>query len=120
MVTEKPRIEEPGRADILIIDDDKGMSYTLSRMVQETGHSAQTAFTINEGMSIAQTRDFDVIFLDVKLPDGSGLDMIPNIQALPFPPEIIIITAFGEKTEHQKHSKAVCGTTLRSPRELIR
>jgi two-component system NtrC family response regulator len=118
MITEKPRIEEPGRANILIIDDDKGMSYTLSRMVQETGHSAQTAFTINEGMSIAQTRDFDVIFLDVKLPDGNGLDIIPNIQALPFPPEIIIITAFGEKNGASKALKSGVWDYIEKPARI--
>jgi two-component system NtrC family response regulator len=118
MITEKPRIEEPGTANILIIDDDKGMSYTLSRMVQETGHSAQTAFTINEGMSIAQTRDFDVIFLDVKLPDGNGLDIIPNIQALPFPPEIIIITAFGEKNGASKALKSGVWDYIEKPARI--
>jgi len=118
MIAEKPRIEEPDRASILIIDDDKGMSYTLSRMVQETGHSAQTAFTINEGMAIAQTRDFDVIFLDVKLPDGNGLDMIPNIQALPFPPEIIIITAFGEKNGASKALKSGVWDYIEKPARI--
>lgn len=118
MITEKPRIEEPGRATILIIDDDQGMSYTLSKMVQETGHSAQTAFTLNEGMSIAQARDIDVIFLDVKLPDGNGLDIIPNIQALPFPPEIIIITAFGEKNGASKALKSGVWDYIEKPARI--
>jgi two-component system NtrC family response regulator len=118
MKAEKPRIEAHGRASILIIDDDKGMSYTLSRMVQETGHSAQTAFTIDEGMAVAQARDFDVVFLDVKLPDGNGLDMIPHIQALPFPPEIIIITAFGEKNGASKALKSGVWDYIEKPARI--
>jgi two-component system NtrC family response regulator len=82
---------------VLVIDDDTGMSYTLSRMVQETGHVVKSAFTIAEGLAMARSAEFDVVFLDVRLPDGSGLDLIPKLQALPFPPEIIIITAFGER-----------------------
>lgn len=118
MVGDKPRSDTSYKAAILIIDDDKGMSYTLSRMVQETGHSAQTAFSINEGMAIAKDRDYDVIFLDVRLPDGNGLDMIPHIQALPFPPEIIIITAFGEKNGASEALKSGVWDYLEKPARI--
>jgi len=97
MTADKKRSETGGRSHILIIDDDKGMSYTLSRMVGESGHSAETASTLYNGLNLVRSGEFDVVFLDVRLPDGIGLDIIPQIQALTFPPEIIIITAFGEK-----------------------
>ena len=97
MDTEKAPRKAAGKAGILIIDDDKGMSYTLTRMVRESGHWAETAFTLDDGLRQIRGGDFDVVFLDVRLPDGSGLDIIPKIQAMTFPPEIIIITAFGEK-----------------------
>ncbi len=97
MAEDNGSTHDPGKTRVLIIDDDKGMSYTLSRMVNESGRKAKTAFTLSDGLECLRGGDFDVVFLDVKLPDGSGLDIIPKIQALPFPPEIIIITAFGEK-----------------------
>ena len=40
---------------ILIIDDDEGMSYTLARMVEEAGHLADAAFTLNEGLKKIMT-----------------------------------------------------------------
>ena len=97
MAEEKASTNGPGKTRVLIIDDDEGMSYTLTRMVNESGHKAQAAFSLSDGLECIREGDFDVVFLDVRLPDGSGLDIIPKIQALPFPPEIIIITAFGEK-----------------------
>jgi two-component system NtrC family response regulator len=81
---------------ILIIDDDEGMSYTLVRMVEEVGYLSDTAFRLNDGLNKALAGDYDVVFLDVQLPDGNGIEIIPKIRSIDFPPEIIIITAYGE------------------------
>jgi two-component system NtrC family response regulator len=90
-------IEPKSDRRILIIDDDEGMSYTIARMVEEAGYLADTAFRLETGLKLALTGDYDVVFLDVKLPDGNGIEIIPKIRSIVFPPEIIIITAYGEK-----------------------
>ena len=82
---------------ILIIDDDAGMCYTLMRMAQEAGYQAQSARTLAEGRELSNIGSFDVVFLDVRLPDGSGLDAVGHLQSLPDPPEIIIITGYGTR-----------------------
>jgi two-component system, NtrC family, response regulator len=82
---------------ILIIDDDEGMSYTLARMVEEAGYEADTVYRLKDGLKKIESGAYDVVFLDVRLPDGNGIDIIPTIRSIPFPPEIIIITAFGER-----------------------
>ena len=84
-------------ASILVIDDDEGMGYTLTRMAEEEGHTAHAATTLKQGLELVRTGTFDVVFLDVRLPDGSGIDAIPRIQEIPEPPEIIIITGYGDK-----------------------
>ncbi len=83
-------------ADILIIDDDTIMSYTLARMVQHMGHTAVTAFSLQEGLTRAKNQAFDAVFLDVRLPDGNGLEIIPKLRTLPDAPDIIILTAYGD------------------------
>ncbi|NNG01574.1 MAG: sigma-54-dependent Fis family transcriptional regulator [Desulfobacteraceae bacterium] len=85
------------KARILIIDDDEGMTYTLQRMAQEEGHKADVASNLTQGIPLVLEGEYDVLFLDVRLPDGSGIDTIPKIQSSPFPPEIIIITAYTDK-----------------------
>ena len=82
---------------ILIIDDDEGMSYTIARMVEEAGYAADTAYRLKDGLQKVESGAYDVVFLDVRLPDGNGIEIIPTIRSIPFPPEIIIITAFGER-----------------------
>lgn len=83
-------------ASVLIIDDDKGMCYTLSEMVRQKKHEAVCAHTLKDGLKTATSGFFDVVFLDVMLPDGIGLDIIPNILETPSKPEVIIITSKGD------------------------
>ncbi len=83
-------------ASVLIIDDDEGICYTLSEVVRLNGHEAVCAYTLKEGLETASRSFFDVVFLDVMLPDGIGLNIIPNIRETPSKPEVIIITSQGD------------------------
>jgi two-component system NtrC family response regulator len=47
-------------------------------------------------MALAADHAFDVVFLDVRLPDGNGLEVLPKIDALPARPEVIIMTGYGD------------------------
>jgi len=80
---------------ILIIDDDEGICATLSRIVKRLGHDAECAHTLKAGAQAAATGKVDVVFLDVNMPDGSGLELLPRITKLPSKPEVIIITGRG-------------------------
>jgi two-component system NtrC family response regulator len=83
-------------AHILIIDDDEMMCDMLSTMVRQMGHDATCANTLQEGLNVSSSQGFDVVFLDVRLPDGSGLDVLPRIREAASAPEVIIITGFGD------------------------
>ena len=83
-------------ARILIIDDDEMMCSTLSSLVERKGHEATCVMTLQDGVASAEQGDFDVAFLDVKMPDGNGLDVLPTIEACPSAPEVIIMTGYGD------------------------
>jgi len=83
-------------ADILIIDDDQLICTTLSHVVRAQNHTPACAFSLKEGLAMASARSFDVVFLDVRLPDGSGLDIVQALRDTPSSPEVIIITGFGD------------------------
>ncbi len=84
-------------ASVLIIDDDDMMNRALARVVERLGHEAACAFSVKEGLDIVRAGDVDVVFLDVCLPDGSGLDALPAIRETASKPEVIIITGFGDQ-----------------------
>ncbi len=84
-------------ANILIIDDDQLICSTLSSVMRAGGHAPSCAFTLKEGLEIAASHPFDVVILDVRMPDGSGLDVLQRIRETPSCPEVIIITGFSDK-----------------------
>ncbi|MDM8539904.1 sigma-54 dependent transcriptional regulator [Desulfococcaceae bacterium HSG9] len=83
-------------ANILIIDDDQMLCAMLSRHFNYLKHKTVSAFNIQQGLEALSVNEFDVALLDVNLPDGNGLDAIPEIHAAPSAPEVIIITGEGD------------------------
>lgn len=84
-------------AKILVVDDDPQISRAISAVAGQDGHTADEALTFEDGAEQIETGKYDVVFLDVRLPDGNGLDMLPRIQSQADPPEVIIITGFGDE-----------------------
>ncbi len=83
-------------AKVLIIDDDDLMVSSLSLMASRLGHEVASASCLTEGLEKSASEDFDVIFLDVRMPDGNGLQALPRLAQAASNPEVIIITGFGE------------------------
>ncbi len=83
-------------ARILIIDDDHEICETMESLISRLNHESAAAHTLDQGLRLARSGNFDVVFLDVRLPDGNGLDILPDIMALNAPPEVIILTGKGD------------------------
>lgn len=81
---------------ILIIDDDPEVCNTMESMIARMGLSCLTAANLTEGLETLETNDVDVVFLDVRLPDGDGLAALPRIKDAPSQPEVIILTGQGD------------------------
>jgi len=81
--------------NVLIIDDDAAVCDALSELLTHMGHAVDTAMRSDAGMEQAGSKAYDVILLDVKMPDGSGLDLLPRLKALANDPEVIIVTGYG-------------------------
>ena len=84
-------------SDILIVDDDQNVSAMLVEMVTRMGHHPESVSTLKDARQKLLSHDYDVIFLDVRLPDGIGLDILPFIKEMRSMPEVIIITGHGDE-----------------------
>lgn len=82
-------------ARILIIDDEEYIRDILSSRVEELNHTPLTAENLKQGVQMIRKNEFDVVFLDVRLPDGNGLEILPFIKQQASSPEVIIITGVG-------------------------
>jgi two-component system NtrC family response regulator len=83
-------------ANVLIIDDDKLICETIANLVRRMGHQVTCSYTLQDGLEKSATQLVDVVFLDVRLPDGNGLEALPRIQASSSLPEVIIMTGYGD------------------------
>ena len=90
---------------ILIVDDDERLCRMLTRRMQRQGYDTFSACTLLEGLDKATTDFFDVIFLDVEMPDGDGLEFLAKFKKTPSSPEVIIITGQGDPDGAEKAIK---------------
>ena len=77
---------------VLIIDDDSEIHTLLTRVIKELTADICSSMTLHDGLEQLRTNYFDVVFLDVYFPDGSGIDIIESIKEIPSMPEIIVMT----------------------------
>ena len=78
---------------ILIVDDEASLRQTLARILQRTGFEVTTAAGGNEALALISQQSFDLIYLDIRMPDISGLEALKTIHAkLPELP-VILFTA---------------------------
>ena len=83
-------------ARILIIDDDEMLCEALADLLSLENHTVASAYTCAEGLRKCTDGLFDVILLDVRLPDGEGISIIPELKKAQSEPEVIIITGWAD------------------------
>ncbi|GAB3222271.1 sigma-54-dependent Fis family transcriptional regulator [Algoriphagus aestuariicola] len=82
-------------AKILIIEDEKDIRNLLAKTLELEGYQVKTAEKVADGWKKISTEEFNLVLSDVRLPDGSGVELCRKIK-LQFPHlEVICMTAFG-------------------------
>jgi len=82
-------------SNILIIDDDRQLGLSFAKILSQEGYQPANAFSGQEGIEAVKTLSPELVILDIRLPDMSGLEVFAVIHEL-FPKlPVIIITAFG-------------------------
>jgi len=66
---------------ILIIDDEATLRQNLARVLQQAGFEVTTAENGDQGISFIQTTNFDLIFMDLRMPGIAGMDALKIIHA---------------------------------------
>ena len=78
---------------ILIIDDEPNLRRSLGLILQRAGYSVITAANAGEALQLLQTGSYDLAFLDLKLPDINGIELLPQIKELYPEMPVLILTA---------------------------
>src|SRR5215468_97619 len=80
---------------VLIIDDESEIRESLQTLLELEGYEVETAATGQQGLHRMGQRTFDLILLDLALPDRNGLDILADLHAQDPSLSVIMITAYG-------------------------
>ena len=83
------------KANILLVEDDHEISELLNTLLSKEGFHITSAFDGNTGLSLALEQHFDVIILDIMLPQKDGLEVLRDLRATKITP-VLMLTAKGE------------------------
>lgn len=80
--------------DILVVDDERDLASGVADMLEADGHRVVLAYSARRALDLARARAFDMVFLDVKLPGLTGVDiLLPLRRALPGK-KIVLMTGY--------------------------
>ncbi|MEQ9261832.1 MAG: sigma-54 dependent transcriptional regulator [Owenweeksia sp.] len=83
------------KGKLLIIDDEEKLRKLLFRIISLEGYEVEEAGTLNEGRKKLEKNQYHLVLCDVKLPDGNGVDFVPEFKSKYPITEIVLLTAYG-------------------------
>ncbi|RQW78253.1 MAG: response regulator [Geobacter sp.] len=81
-------------AKILVVDDEENIRLLYSQELAEDGHDVTTAASAVEAVARLEDKSFDIVVLDIKLKNESGLDLLQKIVKERHDMPVILCTAF--------------------------
>lgn len=89
---------------ILLIEDDREISSTLSGVIKAAGYNIVVAPNGVEGQKLAQTAKPDLVITDMMMPKMGGFPVLESLKSLDSPPKVIMITA-NEGGRHKAYAE---------------
>ncbi|MDO8975981.1 ATP-binding protein [Reyranella sp.] len=102
------------RLTILIVEDTSLVRRLMVRLLGNDGHELIEAETLAQGLEMARRHSFDLLLLDLHLPDGDGLSLVERWPLERRRPPVIVLTAAATRETEDRVTHAG-GTVLRKP-----
>ncbi len=103
---------------VLVIDDEESVRATLRRALEEEGLSVRTAESGSEGLRILEAVQPDLVVVDLKLGDASGLDVLKKVKHRRPETLAIMISAYGEVQDVVEAMKLGADDYVQKPYDL--
>jgi CheY-like chemotaxis protein len=103
------------RIHILHVDDDPDVRLLIAASLGELGYTVATAGSMAEALQLAKDLKFNLCILDLKLPDGTGVELCQQLRKLQPDVPIAYYSAYAD-ADTQRDALSVCGDTyLKKP-----
>ena len=103
---------------VLVVDDEPDLLTLYELTLLREGHEVETASTVAEAWARLQERVFRLVISDMRLPDGSGLDLMHRLEQAKRTEKVIVITAYGSAENAVEALKAGAFDYLTKPVDL--
>jgi DNA-binding NtrC family response regulator len=100
---------------VLIIDDEIGIRESLETLLEMEGYEVESAASAEEGIGCIGERAFDLVLLDLALPDRNGIDLLRDLRIQDSQLSIIMITAYGTVENAVKAMQAGAANFVQKP-----
>ncbi|NGP76265.1 response regulator transcription factor [Balneolaceae bacterium YR4-1] len=101
--------------DVLVIEDDQSVRVLVRAVLEKNGNSVAQADNAAEGQELAFNNEYDIIILDLGLPDGNGYDICKNIRDQDITTPVLILSAEQETDVKVKCLKVGADDYLTKP-----
>lgn len=78
---------------VLVVEDDRAFRHAISTFLREAGHDVTEVADGQKALAALAGQPYDLMLLDIGLPDISGLEVLAEAQRGPSPPHVVMITA---------------------------
>jgi two-component system, NtrC family, nitrogen regulation response regulator NtrX len=92
-------VQNQERAHLLVIDDDDGIRQICSEMLEARGYRVSGAASVGEGLRLFAEKHPAAVLLDLRLPDGTGLDVLRELQRRSPGIPVVVVSGYGSVSD---------------------
>jgi two-component system response regulator HydG len=78
-----------------VVDDERSITDAFGMILSQLGHHVDSAKSIKEATELLKGSPYDLVFMDLRLPDGSGIDLLSHVKSDTPYTEVVVMTAHG-------------------------
>ena len=108
-------VSSSSAGSVLIIDDEAGIRESLETLLDMEGYDVESAATAVQGLARIGERPFDLVLLDLALPDRNGIELLEELHAHDPELSVIMITAYGTVENAVKAMQAGATNFVQKP-----
>ena len=106
------------RVLILVVDDEFGDRETLKGILEDKGYRVATAKDGTEALNMVRGRHYDIIFLDIRLPDMNGVETFERVKEIDPQAVVIMMTGYSEEDLVKRAVSKGAYTCIRKPFDM--
>jgi DNA-binding response OmpR family regulator len=105
----------PAVSPVLVVEDESDLVTTYRRLLTRHGCRVIAAATRHEALEAIRAESFRLVVVDLRLPDGDGLDVVRAARATPLPPAVIVVTGFASDATRRQAIDAGASAYMAKP-----